>query len=124
MNNIQSIDYSVNDWIEDNDVCISRRSCEFPRHTTYYKDLFSDKKPWGDISNPILIDFFDEPLFSKEFIKPGVWYYGGIPISDHLDLCGFPEHLTYFRTLIRDEYRYEIWRLIFIRLRMLKFEEK
>jgi hypothetical protein len=51
-----------------------------------------------------------------------VWYYGGISGSDHLDLCGFPATLSPLRTIINEEYRYEMWRNCFIRLKMLKFE--
>jgi hypothetical protein len=51
---------------------------------------------------------------------PGVWYYGGLPGSDHLDLCGFPTTLAPLRTHARIEYRYEVWRQIYGRVKMLQ----
>lgn len=56
MNNLESVDYTVIDWgIKDNDVCISRRSSEFPRLTKKFLTHF-DEKPWG-IRNPQKLDF-------------------------------------------------------------------
>ena len=58
----------------------------------------------------------------KDKYEPGIWYYGGIPGSDHLDLCGFPMHLSPIRTLMGIEYRQESWRTAFARVKMLKIE--
>lgn len=52
-------------------------------------------------------------------MQAGVWYYGGLPRSDHLDLCGFPPTLSPIRTLLNTEYRMETWRCIFLRLKLL-----
>jgi hypothetical protein len=117
VNNVEAIDYTISDWIDDNDVCISRRSSEFPRLTHKFTHHFSSQKPWGHISDPVRLDFLqsDNPLE----VKPGIWYYGGIEGVDHLDMCGFPEHLTPLRTLLGIEFRYELWRRLFIRLKQL-----
>eukprot|EP00347_Sterkiella_histriomuscorum_P016179 403354185 len=123
MNNVEAIDYVNKDWTEDNDVCISRKSTEFPRLNFNYSNLSHEDKPWGNQGDPQLIDFYDHPIFTKDCLKPGIWYYGGIPKSDHLDLCGFPPKLSPIRTLLNTEYRMEIWRNIFIRVKMLKFDE-
>jgi len=56
-------------------------------------------------------------------LKPGVWYYCGVPRSDHLDLCGIPPKLHPFRSIVGREYRIELWRNIFSRVKMLKFDE-
>ena len=124
MNNLEAIDYTINDWVEDNDVCISRRSTEFPRLTDAYQTYFSPEKPWGRFENPQLIDFQEHPIHYMQAIRPGVWYYGGLSGADHLDLCGFPEGFAFFRTLLDIEYRYEQWRLIFIRAKLIKFDKK
>ena len=116
-NNIEGIDYSIIDWIEDNDVCISRKSSEFPRLTQNFNDHFSLEKPWGSLSDPVKLDFLSSHL--DQNVRPGIWYYGGIEGVDHLDICGFPEHLTPLRTLMGTEFRYELWRRIFIRLKLL-----
>lgn len=52
MNNIGAIDYANSDFTDDNDVCISRRSTEFPRMTPGFKSHFDKNKPWGDYDNP------------------------------------------------------------------------
>ena len=57
MNNVEAIDYSISDWIDDNDVCISRKASEFPRLTHRFTNHFSDSKPWGDVSDPVRLDF-------------------------------------------------------------------
>lgn len=69
------------------------------------------------------MDFMEHPIFAKDHVKPGVWYYGGFPKSDHLDLCGFPHNLSPIRTLLNTEYRMEAWRNIYIRLKLLKFDD-
>jgi len=97
MNNVGSIDYVNKDWIEDNDFCIARRCSEFPRLSNNFKDHFSKDKPWGNKEDPVVFDPKDNPIFQRDEIKPGVWYYGGIPQSDHLDLSGLPDYLTYPR---------------------------
>jgi hypothetical protein len=56
MNDLESIDYAIKDWIEDNDVCISRKSSEFPRLNTMHTNLLSDHRPWGNIHDPVLLD--------------------------------------------------------------------
>ena len=58
-------------------------------------------------------------MFTKDSFKPGIWYYGGISEADHLDLCGLPDTLSIPRTVMGIEYRYEVWRLIYMRLKML-----
>ena len=65
MNNIEAIDYAINDWIEDNDSCISRKSSEFPRISATFSTLFSKDKPFGNIHEPILVDFKDHPIFTN-----------------------------------------------------------
>lgn len=57
MNNLESIDYVNKDWVDDNDVCISRKSTEYPRLNLDYKTFFSPNKPWGETDDPIQIDF-------------------------------------------------------------------
>lgn len=94
MNNIGAIDYANKDWMEDNDTCISRRSSEFPRLANDFVSHFSKNKPWGNDETPIAFNPKDNPVFQKDHMKPGVWYYGGIPESDHLDLSGLPDYLT------------------------------
>ena len=123
MNNVEAIDYANSDWIEDNDVLLSRASQEFPRHTTAYKTFFSPNKPWGPTGEPILFDVMEHPTLTKDILKPGIWYYGSIPTTDHLDSCGIPPILSPFRTLTGQEFRYELWRTLFIRLRLLKFDD-
>jgi hypothetical protein len=55
-------------------------------------------------------------------IEKGVWYYGGIGGVDHLDYCGIPDNLGPLRTVLNIEFRYEIWRKIFQRIKLLKFD--
>ena len=119
MNNIEQIDYAISDWIDDNDVCISRRSSEFPRMTPTFTSHLSPIKPWGEVSDPVHIDILDHPFFNISHFRPGVWYYGGIGGTDHLDLCGFSEFLSPLRTLLGSEFRFDTWRVLFIRLKML-----
>ncbi len=100
MNNLYAFDYAISDWTDDNDVCISRKSSEFPRFTSIYTNHFSkDTAPWGS-ENPQHIDVFDHPIYNSSSLRPGVWYFGGIPGTDHLDLCGFPPYLTLPRTFL------------------------
>lgn len=119
MNNVEAIDYAVSDWVEDNDVCISRKSSEYPRLNMHHKSLFDDHRPWGNLLDPVLVDFKEHPIFTQNSYEPGVWYYGGIPGSDHLDLCGLPPIYEPLRTLLGIEYRTEMWRYIYLRLKML-----
>lgn len=121
MNNVEAIDFTMQDWIKDNDVCISRRASEFPRMNTDFQNHFSRDRPWGE-QDPVQFDVLDHPIHHISSLKPGVWYYGGIPGTDHLDLCGFPETFSPFRTLIEEEFRHEVWRTIFIRAKMLDFD--
>lgn len=68
MNNIEAIDYVNSDWTEDNDVCISRKSTEFPRLNMTFNNLFHVDKPWGLAGDPHIIDFYDHPLFNIKFL--------------------------------------------------------
>jgi hypothetical protein len=79
MNNVGSIDYANSDWVDDNDFCIARKSSEYPRLATNFKSHFDKDKPWGMTEDPIVFDPKDNPIFQKNEVKPGVWYYGGIP---------------------------------------------
>lgn len=123
MNNLGSIDYTISEWLDDNDHCISRKGAEFPRITSFYNNKFDKEKPWGQ-HDPVLFDPMEDPFLQKDEVKTGIWYYGGIPVSDHLDLCGMPELLSPLRKALGIEYRYEVWRKIYIRLRLLEFKTK
>ncbi|CDW85644.1 UNKNOWN [Stylonychia lemnae] len=124
MNNVDAADYVNKDWTEDNDFAIARKSSEFPRMTNDYHSLLDQyNKPWGHIGDPQIMDFIENPIFQKDYLRPGVWYFGGVPRSDHLDFCGIPPKLHPIRTLLGREYRIKIWRNIYSRLKMLKFDE-
>ena len=122
MNNFEAIDYANRDWTEDNDFCISRKASEYPRLSNKMTNLLSYNKPWGNIQDPVLIDPFDDPALMNKYLKKGVWYYGGIPGTDHLDYCGLPDYIAPLRKMIGIEFRYDFWRTTFMRIRMLKFE--
>lgn len=65
MNNIEAIDYAVSDWTEDNDVCISRKSSEYPRLSKHHHTHFdASTAPWGQVHTPILMDFKEHPIFT------------------------------------------------------------
>ena len=53
MNNIEAIDYVNKDWTDDNDVCISRKSTEFPRMNLTFNSMIHPDKPWGPYDDPI-----------------------------------------------------------------------
>jgi hypothetical protein len=53
MNNINQLDYLNKDWTSDHDSLITRYSQEFPRHSSNFKDKFSDPKPWGPHGPPL-----------------------------------------------------------------------
>lgn len=63
MNNVGSIDYVNNDWIEDNDFCIARKCSEFPRLSKNFKSQFDKEKPWGNADHPVIFDPKDNPIF-------------------------------------------------------------
>ena len=56
--------------------------------------------PWGNKSPPQVFDMFQESTLTvlhscdKETtlggntFEKGIWYYAGIPLSDHQDICG------------------------------------
>lgn len=46
MNNLNSIDYAVRDWIDDTDLILPRASEEFPRLSDEYTTKTS-ARPWG-----------------------------------------------------------------------------
>ena len=61
MNNLNSIDYAVRDWIDDTDLILARGSEEFPRLSDQYTCKQPSGKPWGDKSDPVFIEpFLDE----------------------------------------------------------------
>ncbi len=104
LNNLHAPDYSIQDFLIDNDVCISRKASEYPSGETKNQHI--------NLNNA-------HPMHYVRHIQKGIWYYDGLPESDHLDLCGFPMHVSGLRRLMGIEYRQEIWRRIFARVKML-----
>ena len=101
MNNIEAIDWQVYNSTMDQDGVIERWSQEFPRISTEYRTKADSKKaPWGVKSTPQYFDSWQESTltvvksYEKETtlgentFETGIWYYTGIPMSDHQDNCG------------------------------------
>ena len=115
MNNLYHTDYCNKDWTYDNDAALSRYSTEFPR-------VFSEResKPYGS-ENPESVDLTNEHPWMQTYSK-GKWYFDSVPLSDHQDACTVPPIASPLRCALpkwmgsRQEYRYKLWRNIFIRL--------
>lgn len=61
MNNLMSFDFAMRDWLDDTDFMLPRLSAEFPRTSAGYVNKKQDqKKPWGDISEPVYMDPFND----------------------------------------------------------------
>lgn len=101
MNNITAIDFQNSDQTLDQDGVISRWGQEYPRISTSYRSKAdSENAPWGMKSTPVPFDIWQESsltvLHSCEqettlggnTFEKGVWYYAGLPMTDHQDNCG------------------------------------
>lgn len=81
MNNVDSIDYAVRDWIEDTDLLLPRVCQEYPKHTSSFTSKVLSK-PWGDQGDPVMIDpYLDENLMrlNENGYQTGIWYYTNYP---------------------------------------------
>jgi hypothetical protein len=84
MNNVMAIDYNNRD-LTSGDGVMARWCQEYPRLSSDFKTK-TDKKPWGDISDPINFDLWQDTRLQT--FNKGVWHYSGLPLTDHHDLCG------------------------------------
>ena len=75
---------------------MARWSMEFPRISPAYKTkVDSEAAPWGNKSNPVQFDHWQESTLTNlhscdqettlggSTFEKGIWYYTGIPLSDH-----------------------------------------
>jgi len=53
--------------------------------------------------------------------EKGVWYYSGLPLTDHQDLSGCQNSGRVFQTIIGTEYRPQLYINLLNRLRNLTF---
>lgn len=138
MNNIDAIDFTNRSVTEDLDGVLPRWSTEFPRLSTKYQTKSNrDSRPWGTKSDPVFFDLWEDSKLmmlqsshrestvacnSRTFSK-GVWYYTGMPLTDHHELAGFenPNHML--QTWLETEFRPQFYINLFNRLMMLDFAE-
>lgn len=125
MNNVDSIDFAIRDWIEDTDFLLPRICQEYPKFNLNFKSKLQPK-PWGDKSDPIQIDpYLDENIMrlNEHGYKSGVWYYTNYPRTDHNDFAGMPNTARDIQQLLGLEYRPGFYINIYNRLRHLEFEQ-
>ena len=72
---------------------------------SYKTKADSLEAPWGTKSHPVPFDLWQETTLTtlhscdKETtlggntFEKGIWYYSGIPLTDHQDICGIENNL-------------------------------
>ena len=101
MNNLTAIDYQLSDHSVDQDGVLARWSQEFPRLSAAYRTKADQlSAPWGLKDQPTPFNMWEEATLAcmhscdKETtlggntFERGVWYYSGVPLTDHQDICG------------------------------------
>lgn len=131
MNNVQAIDYTNHHLTSDLDGVLPRWSCEFPRISSEFKSKADvGSKPWGNKSDPVYVNLFQDSTLTqlhscnsehRGAFQKGVWYYSGMPLTDHHDLAGFENHNRVMQTWLGTEYRPQMYINIFNRLLLLDF---
>lgn len=108
MNNITAIDFITHAQTVDTDGVISRWTCEFPRVSSAFKSKADlESKPWGSRSDPVFIDLWQDSKLQmlKPVFQKGVWYYSGLPLTDHHELAGFENPHRVLQTWLGTEFR-------------------
>jgi len=120
MNNVGAFDWCNKDWTHDNDFALSRATQEFPRISKSKMNNFEGPELWGTKSPKFFELVHSHPELMKDSIEPGVWHVSHIPGSDHLDCCGAPPFMSPFRVTLNREYRFRLWRTLFVRLKTIE----
>ena len=68
MNSVFTVDFALNEWIEDNDAFLSRKGAEFPRNSDQFIKQADPAKPWGSVSNPKYFDINLNPELTRDQI--------------------------------------------------------
>ena len=135
MNNITSIDYSNHTLTSDFDGCLPRWSGEFPRISSKFRSKADlEHKPWGSKSDPVYIDLWEDSkllqlhscsnettLSNAGVFEKGIWYYSGMPMTDHHELAGIENPNRVMQTCLGTEFRPQVYINIFNRLLLLEF---
>ncbi len=137
MNNLNSIDYQNYDMSTETDGVLARWSQEFPRLSPLYQTKDdADHAPWGTKSTPVRFDAWEEaPLAASHSCKgettlggqtfeKGVWYYTGIPMTDHHDIAGIENMFRPVETAAGTEWRPQLYINMLNRLRLLEIEDR
>jgi len=120
MNNISALDWCNKDWTFDNDFALSRVTQEFPRLAKSQLSHFDGPQLWGKQEPRFIELIHNHPEVTKAALKTGVWHVSHTPNTDHLDCCGAPPILSPFRVTFKREYRFLMWRTMFVRLKTIE----
>lgn len=127
MNNVEAIDFTRHTLTADTDGVLQRWSTEFPRISFNYQTKADiEGKPWGSKSDPIYVDLCEDAKLTllhscsrdttlssasltsgnkRGAYEKGVWYYSGMPLTDHHELAGFENPNRVLQTWLGTEYR-------------------
>ena len=135
MNNLTALDFTLADQSSDQDGVLGRWSQEFPRLSSAYQtkaDLYS--APWGVKDQPFPFNMWEESTLAcmhscdKETtlggstFEQGVWYFSGLPLTDHQDICGIENNFRVQQTALGTEFRPQMYINALNRLRLLDCE--